>query len=91
MRDTEFSILACVSGFWSRCTHRLLGALDIPEGGTVSVSIIIHHTPRYLNMRHWQAVQCLLSFSHWHVFTVAIVPSPIQSPSYVGLKITSLA
>jgi hypothetical protein len=41
--DTEFSILVFVSGFWSRYMHRLLGALDIPEGGTVSVSIMIPH------------------------------------------------
>ena len=39
MRDTEFSILVFVSGFWSRYTRRVLDALDIPEGGTVSVSI----------------------------------------------------
>ena len=39
MRDTEFSILVFVSGFWSRYTHRVLDALDILKGGTVSVSI----------------------------------------------------
>ena len=43
MRDTEFSILVFVIGFWSRYIHRLLGALDILAGGTVSVSIMIHH------------------------------------------------
>ena len=39
MRDTEFSILVFVSGFWSRYARCVLDALDIPEGGTLSVSI----------------------------------------------------
>jgi hypothetical protein len=50
VRDTGFSILVYVSGVSSRYMHRLLGALDIPEGGTVNVSILAYHTPRYLNV-----------------------------------------
>jgi hypothetical protein len=72
--------------------HRLLGALDIPEGGTVSVSIMT--LPSYAAL--FERVTLAGGTVSVVVFalaclTVTIVPSPVQSLSYVVLKTISLA